>query len=440
MEESRLDVPDSETAGQSPEPEEITSDRSSATEGPDTPDISASPSPVPMMLPSDSPHSDFPPPRYSVKFTDNITKDGDTIKYTINVRKLYEPGDIITFVREYEDLQYLDHQLNTDNKQPGIIFPPLPLKPATDPAGAEIRSKKQLGSSNRAIMGDGSQWTKDCKMLEKYLEMVVTHPILGKDNNLANFLEKPDAPIRPAKLKKGWLSGVKDKWDARNYSAKDCDEWFGKERDWATAYNAHIKDASEKLNNVINARLRLVQQLGHLSGALSITVAGNEGANGVYNKLNAGFSGCVDTMKTGVENEAVEEEQSLGNYLDQYTRCLDQENAMLLRRTCLMLEWENACRQVDKARPNREEAAKAAREEAEKEFLGCSEVAKAEIKAFHNKRLAEFRQAIMYYAEGQLKCYRENHSALSNCLNKMKDFQLPQLKDSLFDPNDNDKK
>ena len=57
------------------------------------------------------------------------------------------------------------------------------------------------------------------------------------------------------------------------------------------------------MNNVINARLRLVQQLGHLSGALSITVAGNEGANGLYNKLNAGFSGCVDTIKIGVENE-----------------------------------------------------------------------------------------------------------------------------------------
>ena len=54
---------------------------------------------------------------------------------------------------------------------------------------------------------------------------------------------------------------------------------------------------------MINARLRLVQQLGHLSGALNITVAGNEGANGVYNKLNASFSGCVDTIKIGVENE-----------------------------------------------------------------------------------------------------------------------------------------
>ena len=39
------------------------------------------------------------------RFTDNVTKDGDSIKYTINVRKLYEQGDIITLVREYEDLQ-----------------------------------------------------------------------------------------------------------------------------------------------------------------------------------------------------------------------------------------------------------------------------------------------------------------------------------------------
>ena len=65
--------------------------------------------------------------------------------------------------------------------------------------------------------------------------------ILGKDSHLATFLERSEAPVRPAKLKKGWLSGVKDKWDARNYSAKDCDEWFGKERDWALAYNTNIK-------------------------------------------------------------------------------------------------------------------------------------------------------------------------------------------------------
>ena len=88
--------------------------------------------------------------------------------------------------------------------------------------------------------------------------------------------------------------------------------------------------------------------------------------------------------------------------------------------------------------------------------MECSEVSKAEIKAFHQRRLSEFRQALLYYVEvseecwrilsfynfiiqGQVKCYRDNQSALTNCLNKMKDFKLPEVKDSMFDPNDNDK-
>ena len=45
-----------------------------------------------------------------------MTKDGDTIKYTINVRKLYEPGEIITFVREYEDLQ-----VDTTSEAPALV-------------------------------------------------------------------------------------------------------------------------------------------------------------------------------------------------------------------------------------------------------------------------------------------------------------------------------
>ena len=46
------------------------------------------------------------------------------------------------------------------------------------------------------------------------------------------------------------------------------------------------RDASDKMNAVISARLRLVQQLGHLAGALNITVAGSEGANGEQSRSN----------------------------------------------------------------------------------------------------------------------------------------------------------
>ena len=74
-----------------------------------------------------------------------MSKDGDSIKYTMNVRKLYESGEILTLSREWEDLQYLDHLLVTGNSQPGLILPPLPVKPVADPAAAEMLSRKQLG-------------------------------------------------------------------------------------------------------------------------------------------------------------------------------------------------------------------------------------------------------------------------------------------------------
>jgi len=205
--------------------EELEADKSSSTEGPDSPGLSPSSSPLPAMLPSEDggPHV----PRYSINFTDNVSKDGDVIQYTINVRKLEEDtedNNIITLVREYEDIQFLDHQLVAHNRQAGLIFPSLPAKPASDPAGAESRSKKQLGSSNRSILGDSSQWGRDCRVLEKYLEMVAAHPVLGRSTHLASFLESASPPPRPAKMKKGWMAGV---------------------RDWALTYGSQIRDASE---------------------------------------------------------------------------------------------------------------------------------------------------------------------------------------------------
>ena len=39
------------------------------------------------------------------------------------------------------------------------------------------------------------------------------------------------------------------------------------------------------------------------------------------------------------------------------------------------------------------------RDEADKEFQECSELAQSEIKAFHQKRITEFRLALLYHTE-----------------------------------------
>ena len=107
----------------------------------------------------------------------------------------------------------------------------------------------------------------------------------------------------------------------------------------------------------------------------------------------------METVKVGLEAEGQAGESSLGGYLELYTRGLEAENSMLLRRTCLLVELEAAGRAVDKARPNREEAARVVKEDAEREFQGCSTVARGEVKAFHQKRLQELRLALRHYVE-----------------------------------------
>lgn len=44
------------------------------------------------------------------------------------------------------------------------------------------------------------------------------------------------------------------------------------------------------------------------------------------------------------------------------------------------------------------------RDDADKEFMECSELARGEIKAFHQKRITEFRLALLYYTEVLYLC------------------------------------
>ena len=55
----------------------------------------------------------------------------------------------------------------------GLIVPPLPPRPAADPQAAESKSRKHLGSTSRAIMGD--DFTNDAHHLERYLHQMVSN-------------------------------------------------------------------------------------------------------------------------------------------------------------------------------------------------------------------------------------------------------------------------
>ena len=256
-------------------------DKSSSTEGPDSPGQSSTSSPkIPMMIPTypgdfsatpqsnngDAGNGDLPLlPQFAVRLTDNVSKNGDVIRYQIRVWKLNkdqqrDQNDAEVIEREYEDFEFLHHTLSTSNRIYGIIIPPLPPKSPVDPKESEKQSQKQLGSGNRNMKGD--DFGKEISLLDRYMQQLLHHPVFGRDRHLAEFLEHKNPPIR-AKIRRGSILtwGAKTFQAATRKTVTDDEEFFVKEREWASIYGNHIKDACDKMNGMIYSQMRLSNQV-----------------------------------------------------------------------------------------------------------------------------------------------------------------------------------
>ena len=182
------------------------------------------------------------------------------------------------------------------------------------------------------------------------------------------------------------------------------------------------------MQSVINAQLRLTNQLTHLSTALNASVGGNEGGNAFYNRLNSRFSGSIDAEARANNLVVANEEKTMDTYLKHWSSYLSAEQEMLAKRTNLMLERDTAAKNVARhTKPSRVEAARAAAADKEAVFQRCSKVAAGEVRRFHQRRVAEMKETLVVYAEGQIECARESCDDLANCLAKMRDFPLPSV-------------
>ncbi|XP_078676440.1 sorting nexin-5-like isoform X1 [Branchiostoma floridae x Branchiostoma belcheri] len=374
-------------------------------------------------------------PAFTVKVTD-AAKDGDVVKYSLKTAKK-SGGEEYKVVRQYEDFEWLEHCLVTQNDIGGIIVPPLPPKPSTTAQSAEARSKKQLGNKKRHGSDDeegndiklvvGDEFEKDCRSLEKYLQLVVTHPTLGQDEAITKFLTVREAPTR-AKLKKSIFSNLsKAVGEARKGGHKmvpknmpDVNEFFQKERDSVNEVSLLMKEAKENYMKIVYGEQRVAVGLSHLSTALHLGGQLQEGADVVVNKLFTQFSEGLEDAKQGLEVMAVNDENTLGFSLDLYSRYLEAEKEMLYRRTCKMMEFEAASKAVEKAKPQKREMAEAARDKAEKEFEDISKVAEKELKTFHHQRVLTFQDSLVRHADAKVKAARDTYALLTKCVTALK--------------------
>jgi len=420
--------------------------KSSSTEGPDSSPrsntssplaevmIPAYPDPTELILDDDEAEDQGKPllPFFSLKFLDEVSKDGDIVRFKIRVKKLTAPLDdmesdvALVIEREYEDFEFLHHVLTTHNQIVGLIVPPLPHQSGADPHSAESRTKKQFGSSARAMLGD--DFKVDAKGLERFLQQMLCHPVFGRDKHLEEFLINKHPPIR-AKIKKGFLAGMKESLDIRKTSGvRDSDDFFQKEREWAFAYGKNIRNACESFNSLMYAQLRFANQVTHLATNLNASVGGHDGSNAFYNRINSRFSTCLEaTERKSIEAKVESEASSIGDYMTQWSAFVDAETAMLHRRTGLFVEVENATKALSKAKPAKAHALRKVKEDKEILLEQVSRTAELETRRFHHQRLAELKLTMIKYAEGQLRVAQDSYKALAESTLKMRDFPLPSV-------------
>ncbi|XP_038067949.1 sorting nexin-5-like [Patiria miniata] len=360
-------------------------------------------------------------PWYHVQVT-GATKNGGFINFDVVTKKLEASGQETTVQRVYEDFEWLQHCLMTDSDTSGIIMPPVPPRPMASAADAAAKAKREMGTDTKV---KGDEFYKHCRSFEKYLQLVVRHSFLGKNESLAKFLTEPEPPVR-AKLKNSFLTNLtKAVGEVRKGGHQDLDPTFQKERSTVNEVVKIMADTSLHFNNVLNIGERFSASLNHLSTALCLaSTASEEGPTSDVNKLQLHFAKAIEHYSHGVDIYVANDEKTLGFCLDHYARYLESEKAMLYVRTCKLMEFENATKSLEKAKPLKKEAAEELKEKREKEFNAVSEVAKKEITKFHRQRVVEFQKALILYAEAKIKTARDISALIAKDLSTLKQMEF----------------
>ncbi|CAN9512252.1 unnamed protein product [Ophioblennius macclurei] len=337
---------------------------------------------------------------HNIKITE-VLRDGDTFTFLIVSQKLSGTGEYHVH-RTYDDFDWLQQSLFSQQDVPGIqgvIFPPLP---ARFQANASAKVMKQLG-----FLGLG-EFQPYCKALETFLCQVATHRILSKNKAVEIFLTNSDPPGTQKKGKNIFNRLSQAVEEMRKESHKDVDNFFQTARYQNMVMTGYTKGAAEKFQDVVLTEQKISVAYGHFSTALHLCVDSEEDPDKqAFTRICVKLSEVFESMKKNMASVAENDVISLGVGLDLECRVREAEKEMLFRRTCKMVELENAKRNAEKAKPVKKPAMEEVKQATETEFKQISGVAKQEIAHFQKARVQMQQQVLVQWCEKQLLTAKE---------------------------------
>lgn len=339
-----------------------------------------------------------------------VLKDGDTLTFLVVSQKLSGTGEYHVY-RTYDDFEWLQQHLFSQEDVPGIqgvIFPPLPAKAQVN---ASAKVMKQLG-----LLGLG-EWQPYCKALETFLQQIATHSILSKNKAVEIFLTSSDPPGRQRVRKNIFNRLSQAVEEKRKEGHKDVDEFFQTERDHNLLLTSCAKTAAERFLDVVQTEQKIAVACGHFSAALHLCVEqGEDPDKQAFTKSCVKLSEVFNSMKKNMAEVAENDVSTLGLGLDLESRYQEAEKEMLFRRTCKLVELETATRNAERAKPVKKAAMEEVKKAAETEFNHICGVAKQEIAQLRSARVKMLQQALVQWCEKQLLTAKESADQINQHL------------------------
>lgn len=384
----------------------------------------------------------------SVDLTDNslvvdisdALSEKEKVKFTVHTRatmKEYEKSEY-SVVREHEEFMWLHDAFVENEEYAGILIPPPPPKPDFEASREKLgklsegegsmtkeefsRMKQELEAEYLAI------FKKTVAMHEIFLCRAAAHPMLRKDSNFKVFLVYEKELNVRGKNKKELISGffknITKTADENILLAgqKDTDDFFEHEKSFITEYHSRIKDCTTKADKFTKNHKQCADDClaiaRDLQSLATIEYSIGSSHQTQLDRMLLKVHETLEKVRKLMSRVASDEDLKLSDLLRYYMRDTQACKDLLYRRARAMANYDNANKDLDKARAKGKNVNQAEKTQVEtrEKFEKLSEIGKQELTEFKSRRVSAFRKNLIELGELEVKHSKSIVQVLKGCL------------------------
>lgn len=362
----------------------------------------------------------------------------DKVKFTVHTKttlpEFQKPEFLV--VRQHEEFVWLHDRFEEIEEYAGYIIPPAPPRPDFDASREKLQklgegegtmTKEEFNKMKQELEAEYlATFKKTVAMHEVFLCRLANHPVFRNDHNFRVFLEyDQDLCVRGKNKMEvigGLMKSLTKTTDEFLLSAtvKDVNDFFEQEKNFLIDYHSHLKDATAKSDKMTKRHKDVADSYIKIStGLVQLSTIDNSDLAKFLTKVAETF----EKARKAEGRIASDEDLKLSDTLRYYMRDSFAAKRLLYRRLRCLANYENANRNLEKARAKNKDvhAAELAQQQACDKFEQMSDKGKEELMDFKTRRVAAFRKNLVDLAELELKHTKAQVQLLKNCLAALKE-------------------